>query len=730
MKFSYSSLIRIFCCKLLSVFAALSYAQGVADEVCLQMGVRGLSHCVMGPQLPHGSINPSPQTAEGSHGGYAEGQPVRGFGQLHASGTGWGRYGQILLSPQRGFCPDETGHDSPVADEEARPYRYAATLTRYAIRAEVTPAAHSAVYRFVDVAGTDSEADTAATSEWAETDRALAPDAATAHGGTMTLLLDIAHSIPRDIAVEQRGKFCGGEVRYDAAHQMLVGWGEYIGGFGSLQPYRVYFAIASEDWDLPRYARGATDSPDGHGQLYVRLDPVSADRRETELRIAVSLRSTEKAAEYLRAEVLGRTFADVENAARETWDTTLGAIQIAGATAEERALFYTTLYHAFVMPRDRKDDNPRFEGENIDDHYCVWDTWRTCYPLMTLLNPSFVAKTINSFINRYEHDGECTPSFTSSMEFEMRQGGDDVENVIADAMVKGVQGFDYATAARWVKWSALHNRSHDYQALGWQPETDTLMLCSNALEYAYNDWCAMQTALVVGDSTFAAAMRERSASWQRLFNASLRSGGHRGFIAPRRADGRWEPINPEHVYGSWVEYFYEGNSWTYSHFVPHDFDGLIRRCGGRRAMVSRLHYGLDSGAIALWNEPGFLAPFIFTHCRRPDLTAEYVARLREQNYSLARGYCENEDSGAMGSWYVFTSLGLFPNAGQDFYYLLPPAYPAVTLRMESGAELRIVRTGVPRRGRLPRVYINGERTKAWTVRHDVLKEGAEIRFAY
>ena len=95
--------------------------QSPADQVDMRMGTYGAGHCVVGPQLPHGSINPSPQTANGGHGGYVTGQPIRGFGQLHVSGTGWSRYGQILLSPQTGFNPEETGHDSPLSDEEARP---------------------------------------------------------------------------------------------------------------------------------------------------------------------------------------------------------------------------------------------------------------------------------------------------------------------------------------------------------------------------------------------------------------------------------------------------------------------------------------------------------------------------------------------------------------------------------------------------------------------------------
>ena len=40
------------------------------------------------------------------------------------------------------------------------------------------------------------------------------------------------------------------------------------------------------------------------------------------------------------------------------------------------------------------------------------------------------------------HDGKCTPTYTASMEWDNKQGGDDVDNIIADAIVKNVKGFD------------------------------------------------------------------------------------------------------------------------------------------------------------------------------------------------------------------------------------------------------------------------------------------------
>ena len=59
MKIRIRSLIPV--CMALAVHTASAQVQPV-DYVDMFMGNRGESNCVIGPQLPHGSVNPSPQT--------------------------------------------------------------------------------------------------------------------------------------------------------------------------------------------------------------------------------------------------------------------------------------------------------------------------------------------------------------------------------------------------------------------------------------------------------------------------------------------------------------------------------------------------------------------------------------------------------------------------------------------------------------------------------------------
>ena len=683
-------------CLLLSI-ALTSKAENtqLADLVDMYMGVRGGSNCVIGPQLPHGSVNPAPQTPKGGQNGYDENDVIRGFGQLHVSGIGWSRYGQIFLSPQIGFSAKENGHDSPKSGETVSPYYYSVNLDRYGIKTELAPTAHAVAYRFTYPDKKDK-----------------------------TLLVDLRHSIPQHIVPIVKGTFNGGDLKWNSETRELSGWGEYAGGFGSEKPYRVYFSMTIDD---PQANVSIVNK--GTKELYARID---VKQSVLETKMGVSLKSEEKARNYRYIELDGKNVDMVARNAKNDWNNALGRINIAENTPEEdKRLFYTALYHSLVMPRDRSGDNTYWESSlpHIDDHYCIWDTWRTAYPLLTLIEESFTAKTINSFIDRLEHDGKVTPTFTASMEWDNKQGGDDVDNVIADAIIKNVKGFDRGKAYNVMLHNARNARSDDYLKYGYEPGKNRMMSCSYTMEYAYNDDCLSRIARIMGDSATAAEMAARSRKWETIFNPDLESNGFKGFVAPIDTDRRFITIDPAEVYGSWVDYFYEGNSWTYSLFTPTQFERLIQLCGGKEEMIKRLSFGFDNGLIDLSNEPGFLAPFVFSHCDRPDLTAKYVGKIRQKDFSTQKGYPDNEDSGAMGSWYVFTTLGFFPNAGTDVYYLLPPAVESADLTIENGKKIMIrSRKSSPSASYIGSVKLNGKNLNRSWIRHDEIANGALIEF--
>ncbi|HEY3371141.1 MAG TPA: GH92 family glycosyl hydrolase [Prolixibacteraceae bacterium] len=680
------------------------------------------SSCVIGPQLPFGSINPSPQTPNGENDGYDPGQPIRGFGQLHVSGTGYGKYGQIFLSPQVGLAVGETAHDSPKTNEIAFPYEYGVTLTRYNIRTEFTPSYHSAIYKFTFPETTDGH-----------------------------LLIDISHNIPMDLIPSMNGKISQGKVSIDSINNTIKGYGKYTGGFGGGDYIVYFFARLDKKPSLcgtwknglvqPRDTVESIGAVNDHIGAYLKFN--TAANEIVRLKVAVSFKSIAQARIWLETEIPDWNYDAVKEKAKSAWNTELSKILIEDSSADSRKIFYSAMYHAMLMPRNRTNDMTGFaEGASVwDDHYAVWDTWRTLYPLMSLINQPMVTGTINSFIERFKKNKRVRDAYIAGFDMAEEQGGNNIDNIIADGYVKGIPGVDWAAAytvlkndadkerAGWQGWGTFginNTLMASYKTKGWIPAG--IMSCSKSLEYSYNDYCTALVAKGLGKTADYTTYLDRSQKWVNLWNPEATSDQYKGFIVPKNADGSWVGIDMKKNWGSWQDYFYEASSWTYSYFVPHQMDKLVYLTGGADQFAAKLDYGFKYGLIDYANEPAFLAVQAFHYAGRPDLASFWVRKLMTTKYTT-KGYPGNDDSGAMSSWYIFSSLGFFPNAGQDIYYLVGPLFTKSSISLGEGKTISIEAQNASKTNLyIQSCSINGvEWTKSWFSHADI-KDGATIKF--
>lgn len=706
--------------------------------VNLRYGVDNNGNTVIGPQRPNASANPSPDTKGGSHSGYFTGHEIRGFSQMHASGTGYGKYGQFLLSPQLGLDTRLDGHDSPAAQEQASCCEYSVLLQRYGIRCAVTPAEHGAMYRFTYPASRDA-----------------------------SLLIDLAHSVPLlagivnspsgisashvALQVEKNGE----------GYPVFSGSGRYSGGFGGVHALHFYAVVKKKPATMGTYdGDGLHENSTGFSKEALRSKEESAGgylRFETEeneevyVKIGVSFTGVEKAKMWMEKEMPAWDYDRVKEETRALWNRELHKIEISGdhVTEEDKMKHYTAVYHSMCMPRDRSGDIPGY-GEDVpmvDDHYAVWDTWRTLFPLYTLIKPELVTRTVNSFIARHEKTDYVRDTYVAGVDMYPQQGGDDVDNIICDAYVKGVEGVDWHKAYQVVKNHADHYRIgwHSYAppeknpegawyTLGYLPDDDPLpgteervMACSCTLEHAYNDFCAATMAKDLDTNQAYETYKKRSANWQNLWNPDAVYNEFTGFIAPRKKDGTWVDIDPGRHWGSWVKHFYEATAYNYSFFVPHDVPALIEKCGGEDAFIRRLHHGIETGLIDYGNEPAFLASYLFAHTAKPWLVTDSIDKLR--TLFTLDGPPGNDDSGAMSSWYIFSSIGFFPNAGQNFYYLTSPRYDRTVIRLPGGKQMEILAHGLsPQNRYIQAVHINGRPWHSTMFTHEQIKDGAVIEF--
>jgi len=83
---------------------------------------------------------------------------------------------------------------------------------------------------------------------------------------------------------------------------------------------------------------------------------------------------------------------------------------------------------------------------------------------------------------------------------------------------------------------------------------------------------------------------------------------------------------------------------------------IIELTGGPEDFVRRLDTFFNEGLYDPGNEPSFLVPFMYNYVGRPDKTAIRTRSIVAENFNTTDGGIPgNDDSGAMGAWYIFAS---------------------------------------------------------------------------
>lgn len=711
--------------------------KSLADYPDLLFGVGSATSA--GPTLPGGSIHPSPETKSKDNGGYSRNSPIVGFGQLYAQGTGGTKsYGNFLLAPMLGgnieLNDSNRAVQAKAGTETAKCYEYSVELEN-GIKAAVTPTHNAAIYSFEFPAGKDA-----------------------------SFLLDAARKQDKSNAMKK------GSVTVDPETHTISGGGTFSGNWNPAN-WNMYFALefdtdfteigAFEDSTLTTYTEKTTVSIDSEKRLgaYVKFAQ-SATEAEPEpltvkVKLAISFESEEKAKEFLDEQIPAYDYDAVRDEAKSVWEDRLDAIEI--ETSDEALLrqFYTALYHTNVEPRDRVSDHGDW-----DDFYTIWDSWKTAFPLKTFFYPEQVGSIIASFIDRAERNETIIMSdaFIQGQEFVCGQGGNDIENIIADACLKDIplpEGYDWERAYSAVIKSAERMRTPEYVTKGYAVEGQrktvsgasysTRLHAGSATQgFAINDFAVAQMAQKLGKTEDYEFYLNRSMNWRNAWNPNVESDGFYGFPQNPNSDGTFAAgYNPKKP--SYNTNFYEATGWDSCFTNRNDMPGLIEAMGGRQKFIERLqwacdhsrNYGNDDGGaegyLNFTNEPSMHIPWLFCtdEVKRPDLAAETINRILTERF-LKDGindYPGDEDGGAMSSYLIFMLSGFFPYSPTNDYYLHGARLPRITFRLGNGKSFVI--TGENTGGN--NIYVQsatwqGQDFNECKLTYEQIMEGGELHF--
>jgi predicted alpha-1,2-mannosidase len=726
------------------------------------IGTGAHGHTFPGATMPFGMVQLSPDTRidnwDGSSGYHYSDDIIYGFSHTHLSGTGipdgcdilfmptTGEYG-LVKSLDGGTGPDWYTSGFSHSNERAEPGYYSVKLDKWNVLAELTSTTRVGLHRY------------------------------TFHqNGTGNIVLDL----------QWRDKLLGSEIKTPT-------------------PTRIEGFRRSSSWakDQTVYFVAEFSKPyqrDIHqGRVDIQKDTVDSQRifkfsvRDGErilVKVAISYVSIEGARKNLAAELPHWNFDKVRADARAAWNKELSKIEVLGGTADQTTNFYTALYHTMIQPNVFNDVDGRYRGHdgkihsvvspgfsrpalgkgppkggthNTPDHYTVfslWDTFRAAHPLYTIIDQKRTVDFINTFIRQYEQGGRL-PVWELWGEETDTMIGYHAVSVIADAMAKGIKGFDYEKAYAAAKHSAEldHFGLAAYKKRGYISMEDENESVSRTLEYAYNDWCIAQMAgiMLQRDQEYlrtvnkklqtdepAQMYREdyqrysaRARYFENLFDTKT------GFFRPKKNGGFVEPFAPNEVtFG-----FTEGNSWQYSFFVPHDVNRLSELMGGIEGFEAKLDELFTTsqelagreqadltgliGQYAHGNEPSHHIPYLYTYTRNAWKTQKYARRIMDEFYKNSPdGLIGNEDCGQMSAWYVLSASGFYPVApGEPYYRFGTPLFPEIKYHLENGKVFTVRAANVSNKN----IYLRARRLngKDWPIAylpHEEIMRGGTLDF--
>ncbi|MGW0480476.1 GH92 family glycosyl hydrolase [Nonomuraea sp. NPDC003214] len=648
-----------------------------------------------GAVLPFGMMQWSPDTVEDAGGGYRwEDNRLRGFSMTHISGPGCTGAQDFPVTPFSGAVgrsPATHGEDYVQtfshADERAWPGFYSSTLDS-GVKTELSVSMRAGVARFTFPAGKPG-----------------------------TVLLNTSGSVN---GVDD------GETRISG--NTVEGWVQTGGFCGPPTRYKIYFH-ATFDQPVTAYGTWKDDEvrPGGTavanaGPARVRGDVVTSDdvavngpgsgaylqfdpARPVQMRVGLSYVSVDGAERNLRAEIAAKSLDQVAREARGVWDERLGKVRIAGGTDAQRRTFYSNLYHALLQPHVSEDVDGAYTGFDQkphqvrpgEHHYATfsgWDIYRSEVQLLALLAPDVAGDIAQSMYDNAQAVGNVWDRWSHQTAITGVMVGDPFHSIVSTMYAFGARGFDAEAALKAMAEAARRTGprdiGHPLLAYDERPGNAAFMReghvpydPSATLEYGVADFGIAQLAARLGERDTAAEFMRRSQAWQHIYNPGS------GWIQPRMGDGSFTwPFDP-----AAPDVYMEGNGAQYHWLVPHNPAGLFAAMGGAGKVVPRLdeYFGeLNAGpAVArayLGNEVSLPSPWLYAWAGQPYKTQELVRRVQRELFGPGPdGLVGNDDLGAMGSWYVWSAMGLFPAIpGRAELLVSTPLFDRITIDRPGG----------------------------------------------
>jgi len=709
------------------LFSSLN-SQDLAKYVNPFIGTGGHGHTYPGASMPFGMMQLSPDTRltgwDGCSGYHFSDSIIYGFSHTHLSGTGCSDYGDILLMPLTGDISWQGANYSSGfshSNEKAEPGFYKVLLDKHNILAELTATKRAGFHKYTFNNKVDK---------------------------TAYIILDLKH---RDYVIDSKIKII--DKNLISGYRFSKAWANNQKIYFAIrfsQPMTNHYIFENDSsLNFKSEASGKNLKAAFGFDLTLNSDKCISPTTEKciLIKIGISAVSEENALKNLDTEIPDWSFKQIKEQARAEWNKELCKIVVEGGTEQQKTAFYSALYHSMLNPNLYSDVDGRYRGRDDKIHsaagfdyytvFSLWDTYRAEHPLLSIIDTKRTNDFINTFLAQWEQGGLLPVWELSANETNCMIGYHAVP-VIADALVKGIKGYDVSKTLKACITSADKEQfGIGYiKKYGFIPSDMESESVSRTLEYSYDDWCIAQIAKTLNEQKEYVRFIRRAQGYKNIFDKNV------GFMRGRFNGGWSYPFDPTEVNSNYTE----ANAWQYSFYVPQDVSTLIKLYGGEDKFSAKLDEMFSTssktsgreqaditgliGQYAHGNEPSHHMAYLYNYSGKPWKTQEIVRKIMDELYSSKEdGLCGNEDCGQMSAWYVLSAMGFYPVCpGQKEYAIGTPLFDKITLNLENGKKF-VITADKPSSDNfyIKSARLNGKDYDKCFITHDDITNSGELK---
>jgi putative alpha-1,2-mannosidase len=451
------------------------------------------------------------------------------------------------------------------------------------------------------------------------------------------------------------------------------------------------------------------------------------DEPVVEVRIGLSSVSPAEASQELQT-LANLSFDDIAQQARQQWQNLLQAITVSGSTAEERTIFYTSLYRACLSPHEVAPRGSFYRGTDGNLHlssthayyssWSMWDTYRCKFTLLSLIAPDVMQDAACSLVDLFS---QGKAGWSTEFEPTPTVRSEHSAVILLDCFRRGLTAMNLQQAYEGMKkeLSLLPMSSPDQR-----------------LEAVSDYWAVAQIADITNHPDDAVHL---SAHARNLFEQTWKK--------------EFMNITPEYVKMK-DNGLYQGTRWQYRWAAPFYMSQMIEWTG-REKLIEQLSSFFSQSLFNQGNEPDIHTPYIFDLLGAPLLTQKIVTKLLTDNQMVHKyggnaefptpyvgrafrnspdGYMAemDEDDGTMSAWFAFSTMGFYPLiVGSDEYVLSAPLFSRIILHQPGGKDFTIETSG--RRhlnAPIKKVLLNGVPLTNFIIHQKDITNGGHLLFRF